>query len=109
MSYVYRVRSYSTALPRLVTMSERFPCRKENFGYGSTNFNRLLSHPWGKQSLDFGFTHVCGISSCQSSFSNIQSFRKHISKKHCWFFNNNMKVYNKNCDCDVIPDKNAVS
>lgn len=90
-------------------MSERFPCRKENCGYSSTNFNRLLSHIWDKHSLDSGFTHVCGISSCQSFFSNLQSFRRNVSKKHSCFFNNNMKVYNKNRDCDIIPDENEVN
>ena len=68
----------------------------------------MLNHIWDKHSLDSGLTHVCEISLSQSSFLNLQSFRKHVSKKHISFFNNNMKVCNKNPDCEVIPDRNAV-
>ena len=77
-------------------MSERFLCKRENCGYSSTNFSRLLNHVWDKHSLESGFMYVCGISACQSSYLNLQSFRRHVSKKHARFFNKFMKIYNKN-------------
>ena len=79
-----------------VAMSERFLCKRKNCWYSSTKFSILLNNVWNKHSLESGFMYVCGISACQSSYSNLQSFRRHVSKKHPWFFDKFMKVYKKN-------------
>ena len=85
-------------------MSERFFCKKENYEYSSTNFSRLLNHVWDKHGLESGFMCVCGISGCQSSYSNLQSFRRHVSKQHAWFFDTFFKIYYKN---DQSNDKHS--
>ena len=85
-------------------MSERFFCKKENYEYSSTNFSRLLNHVWDKHGLESGFICVCGISGCQSSYSNLQSFRRHVSKQHAWFFDTFFKIYYKN---DQSNDKHS--
>ena len=54
--------------------------------YKWNRFNRALNHFWDKHSLERNFSYKCGMSGCLSSYTNLQRFRRHATKKHEWFF-----------------------
>ena len=72
-----------------------FQCRFSVCFYQSQSFNRLLNHVWDKHSLERGFKYDCGISGCPKTFTNQQSFRRHVKQKHSWFNESHM-IYFKN-------------
>ena len=72
----------------------KFKCRNLGCLYGSVSFNKILSHTWDKHSLAQNFSFKCEISSCTNRYTNLQSFRRHVKSKHCWFFEQHMKYFN---------------
>ena len=62
--------------------------------YESVSFNKVLSHTWDKHSLTRNFSFKCQISSCKRRYTNLQSFRRQVKSKHCWFFEQHMKYFN---------------
>ena len=72
-----------------------FHCRFSVCLYQSQSFNRLLNRVWDKHSLERGFKYDCGISGCPKTFTNQQSFRRHVKQKHSWFYESHM-IYFKN-------------
>ena len=68
-------------------------CRYGQCDYQSTQFARVLTHTWNKYRLDGNFKYIYGISSCTSSYTNLQSFRRHAKAKHSWFLEKHMKFF----------------
>ena len=48
-----------------------------------------------KHSSERGFKYDCGISGCPKTFTNQQSFRRHVKQKRSWFNESHM-IYFKN-------------
>ena len=71
----------------------KFKCRNLGCPYESVSFNKILAHTWDKHSLDHNFSFKCEISSCTKRYTNLQSFRRHVKSKHCWFFEQHMKYF----------------
>ena len=63
--------------------------------YQSHSFNRLSNNVWDKHSLERGFKYDCGVSGCPKTFTNQQSFRRHVKQKHSQFYESHM-VYFRN-------------
>ena len=72
----------------------KFKCRNLGCLYESVSFNKILSHTWDKHSLAQNFSFKCEISSCTNRYTNLQSFRRHVKSKHCWFFEQYVKYFN---------------
>ena len=77
--------------------------------YGSTDFNRYFNHIWDKHSLNIGFSYKCDASHCTSQYKTVQSFRRHLTAKHYWFYEKYIKCYenhlnrDKNIDLQLFP------
>ena len=54
-----------------------------------------FNYAWNIQSLEPVFRYTCGISSCPRSYTNLQSFRRHVRDKHLWFFEMYLKAFDK--------------
>ena len=61
--------------------------------YQPIQFARVLIHSWDKHQLDRNFKYICGISSCASSYTNLQSLHRHAKTRHFWFFDKHMKFF----------------
>ena len=76
-------------------MRATFKCKFQPCSYESPHFSRILNHVWNIHSLEPGFCCRCGISSCPQTYTNLQSFRRHVRDKHLWFFEMYLKGFNK--------------
>ena len=100
-------------------MSTTSKCKFQRCPHESPHFSRILNHAWNLHSLEPGFCYTCGISSCPRSYTNLQSFRRHVTDKHLWFFEMYLKVFDKylpnNLDIiqrdedDFTPVENSVN
>ena len=77
-------------------MSATFKWKFRPCPYESPQFSvGLRNHLWNIHSLGLGFRHTCGISSCPRSYTNLQTFRRHVRDKHLWFLEMYLKVFDK--------------
>lgn len=63
-------------------------CSKCNFE--TRQYSKLISHYRFVHSHDRGFFLTCNTDGCQGQYSNIDSFLKHIKRKHKIFYDNNV-------------------
>ena len=82
----------------------RFQCKIVECDYASTNFNIYLNHTWVEHSLNVGFSYKCNISDCTSQRKNVQSFRRYLKAKHCWFYEKYVKRYENHLNRDGNSD-----
>ena len=75
----------------------RFLCQFEPCTYRTDSFKRLLRHSWDKHSLSRNFKYKCNISNCPRTYTNVQSFRRHLKSSHQWFYEINFGESDRNC------------
>ena len=76
-------------------MSATFKWKFQPCPYESPQFSGMRNHLWNIHSLELAFGHTCGISSCSRSYTNLQTFRRHVRDKHLWFLEMYLKVFDK--------------
>ena len=82
-------------------MRKKFLCQFTPCCYQTDCFKRLLRHTWDKHALSPNFKYICNISSCTRSYTNCQSFRRHLKSSHTWFYETNFQTENK----DLLEDE----
>ena len=73
-----------------MSLTARFHCPLCPF-FGADRFDSVLRHIGITHSFDSGFSITCGIDGCQSTYRNLKSYRRHISRKH--------KTFSENASC----------
>lgn len=69
-----------------------FHCKYRNCRHYSSRFNHLLNHVWDRHKNYLNFRYACGISSCSSAYTNLQSYKRHVKSKHKWFYEKHVNV-----------------
>ena len=63
-----------------------FTCPHLDCGYTSVSYKNYIQHVWDKHILNSNFKHLCGVSDCTRMYSCKQSFLRHLSAAHNWFY-----------------------
>ena len=85
-------------------MNRSFLCQFPPCCYQSFSYKRFLRHTWDKHSLEIGFKYCCSISSCPKTYSNAQSFRRHLKSAHRWFYDKHFSDNREEGDNDETAD-----
>ena len=82
----------------------KFLCQFEPCQFQSSSYRRLLRHTWDKHALLPNFKYHCKISDCPRTYTNSQSFRRHVKSHHSWFYDSHLKE-KEGLDLDETNDE----
>ena len=70
--------------------------KRRNLGcpYESVSFDKILLHTWDRHIWFTISLPDMNFRIAQKDCANLQSFRRHVKSKHCWFFEQHMKYFN---------------
>ena len=74
-------------------ISRKFKRRNLGCPYESVSFDKILLHTWDRHIWFTISLPDVNFRIAQKDCANLQSFRRHVKSKHCWFFEQHLKYF----------------